>query len=383
MRFLFPIIFLVISLVASQSFAFAQQDQLLTSRTDKINEIQKDNQWKNFWVKGNYYNSTLDSELQVFKIPYKIDGGRVLKIVYDDKRADILVNIESKAKGTLYINIPRNLPVTNSGNEQSFPFIIVDGEETQVIEERDQCYRNFAIPFEKGNEEIELIGSLLLTAIQPYGLKVPDDCVITPSPRLQIELNGVPFEQIRCDKKLELIFKRTDSSPACVKPETKLKLIERGWGKDLSTILLKIPLPKISQTEAIKTVENDLKNHVKNSTKILRIVDDVGDQQKYIPFSEFQTNNKILPLVFVSTNGTLLTINNASLRINGWCNMGTYTYCGYMQPFNLDYKSRLVYGLDIIYGDNDADMQPAFYAVDAVSGEIVDSSFLRSEARGK
>ncbi|MGI0009138.1 MAG: hypothetical protein ACRD92_05915, partial [Nitrosopumilaceae archaeon] len=144
------IMFLVITLIASPSIALAQQNQLSVSGANKI---QSENQWKNFWVKGNYYNSTLDSELQVFKIPYKIEGGKVLKIVYDDKTVNILVNIESQAKGTLHINIPRNLPVTNSGNEESFPFIIMDGEETQFVEERDQCYRNFSIPFDEGNQE--------------------------------------------------------------------------------------------------------------------------------------------------------------------------------------------------------------------------------------
>ncbi len=40
---------------------------------------------------------------------------------------------------------------------------------------------------------------------------------------------GIPFSNIVCNKDLELI-KKYDGSPACVKPETKQKLIERGWG---------------------------------------------------------------------------------------------------------------------------------------------------------
>ncbi|KEQ56867.1 hypothetical protein SCCGRSA3_02023 [Marine Group I thaumarchaeote SCGC RSA3] len=30
---------------------------------------------------------------------------------------------------------------------------------------------------------------------------------------------------------MELIFKSIDNSPACVKTETTLKLIERGWAR--------------------------------------------------------------------------------------------------------------------------------------------------------
>jgi hypothetical protein len=48
------------------------------------------------------------------------------------------------------------------------------------------------------------------------------------SPKNQIE-NGVFLDQVKCKEGLELIIKLSDNSPACVKPETKQKLIERGW----------------------------------------------------------------------------------------------------------------------------------------------------------
>jgi len=41
--------------------------------------------------------------------------------------------------------------------------------------------------------------------------------------------NGVLPEQIICKDGLVLIFKVTDSFPACVKSQSKSKLIERGW----------------------------------------------------------------------------------------------------------------------------------------------------------
>jgi len=41
--------------------------------------------------------------------------------------------------------------------------------------------------------------------------------------------NVILPEQIICKDKLELIFKVTNGFPACVQPESKLKLIERGW----------------------------------------------------------------------------------------------------------------------------------------------------------
>ena len=45
--------------------------------------------------------------------------------------------------------------------------------------------------------------------------------------------SGVPYDEILCHEDLELVQKY-DGSPACVKPETKRILIERGWTQDSS-----------------------------------------------------------------------------------------------------------------------------------------------------
>ncbi len=49
-----------------------------------------------------------------------------------------------------------------------------------------------------------------------------------PSPRIQIFCDIEP-ETIRCNEGLQLIFKSSDNSPACVKEKTAEKLIQRGW----------------------------------------------------------------------------------------------------------------------------------------------------------
>jgi carboxymethylenebutenolidase len=49
------------------------------------------------------------------------------------------------------------------------------------------------------------------------------------SPRAQF-LAETPLSMIECPDGLELIMKKTNGMPACVKPETVSKLIERGWG---------------------------------------------------------------------------------------------------------------------------------------------------------
>jgi len=50
-------------------------------------------------------------------------------------------------------------------------------------------------------------------------------------PPLKQFKNGISLELIECNPGLSLIIKNTDGSPACVKPETKILLIERNWAK--------------------------------------------------------------------------------------------------------------------------------------------------------
>ena len=51
---------------------------------------------------------------------------------------------------------------------------------------------------------------------------------ILPTPLQQIK-KGVSFQDVRCKAGLELIYKATDGSPACVSILTKDKLVYRGW----------------------------------------------------------------------------------------------------------------------------------------------------------
>lgn len=51
-----------------------------------------------------------------------------------------------------------------------------------------------------------------------------------PSPLKQIS-EGVLPENVTCTEGLELVFKKSNGAPACVKPSNVLKLVERGWAR--------------------------------------------------------------------------------------------------------------------------------------------------------
>lgn len=52
-------------------------------------------------------------------------------------------------------------------------------------------------------------------------------------PPLKQFKSGINIDEIKCKEDLILITKSYDGTPACVKPETKQKLIERGWTQDI------------------------------------------------------------------------------------------------------------------------------------------------------
>lgn len=54
-----------------------------------------------------------------------------------------------------------------------------------------------------------------------------------PSPLKQFK-SGIPAINVKCNQGFSLIIRQEDDKPACVKPDTVQKLIERGWGNTLT-----------------------------------------------------------------------------------------------------------------------------------------------------
>lgn len=63
----------------------------------------------------------------------------------------------------------------------------------------------------------------------PSELKYEPELFLSPKQQFK---NGLLAFQIQCNEGLELIFKSSNGSPACVKPQTAEKLVERGWANE-------------------------------------------------------------------------------------------------------------------------------------------------------
>src|SRR5947209_8728569 len=84
-----------------------------------------------------------------------------------------------------------------------------------------------------------LVNGLIIPsfAVQP----IPNPCAMhlckieqgLISPLKQFK-TGIPLPNIFCKTGLVLVFKKSDNSPACVKPDTAQKLVERGWGSGMT-----------------------------------------------------------------------------------------------------------------------------------------------------
>ncbi len=85
---------------------------------------------------------------------------------------------------------------------------------------------------ESKNEILNETSNILKNSLGSFALldELQDNSVIETisSPKQQLKNNIAPTD-ISCKIHLVLIFKATDNSPACVKPSTAQKLLERGW----------------------------------------------------------------------------------------------------------------------------------------------------------
>lgn len=141
---------------------------------------------------------------------------------------------------------------------------------------------------------------------------------------------------------------------------------------------------KLSQDEVIRIVENDFRSRQREYDRINGII--VNDTSGYVKIEEFRARNLTLPLRYVDFSGNQFRITEDGYENIGRCDSGFSAYCGYLEPFNFDYKGRLVYGVEVLLWnmDNPPEAEsgrgfPFLYIVDANTGEIVDSTFLRDE----
>ena len=94
------------------------------------------------------------------------------------------------------------------------------------------------IPTKAGNYTVEKFSNGIHTSstfFSVFDSKSSPKSPVLVSPLRQFKW-GILQENIQCQTNLILMFKTEDGSPACVKPQTAQKLVERGWGMLISSV---------------------------------------------------------------------------------------------------------------------------------------------------
>ena len=194
-------------------------------------------EWKTFPTIGKYLNSEPQKPSQIFNVQYRVINGTLNSIVKQEGTFHIEVKSINE-NGLLDFKIPLNYPYTNDDTiKNGENFIVLIGR-TDVFHKfgpsrLDDCFFGFSIPF-SDNVTIELAPFFFPEPYPFRGDEVPNHCIkdtiLSISPKKQLEA-GITLIDIICKEKLELVIKKNTGSPACVNPESKNKLIERGWAK--------------------------------------------------------------------------------------------------------------------------------------------------------
>ncbi len=205
------------------------------------NDSYNDFELKTDYVIGRFFHSEPSKDDKFFVIHHNVINGSLIEVKQNVRDAGIKFNITSTDNGSLYVEIPRNYPYSNQ--PWFDPFVIINGEEMRkdvdYILEKGECFYKFTTSF-SGNSIIEIAFAHIPEHIPFISEQVSADCTertIAPDPPtldfsylspLDQFKSGKKISEIQCKFNLRLIEK-INGTPACVTPETKIKLIERGW----------------------------------------------------------------------------------------------------------------------------------------------------------
>lgn len=199
--------------------------------------------WMILLVPG-FDNSVPPTDDKVFKIEANPDIVQSIKIT-SDKRLDFWgfdIELKKNSTNVLEVMIPKNLPTPasyiNSWSHEKRPVVFADKKEVIYDTVEDPCYFRYSIPI-KGQTNVEIVYTVILAGTwqlySPVQFDENNPCYQKvfyekpiDSPLKQFR-SGIMPKDIVCKEGFELVIKSTNGHPACVKPQSAEKLIQRMW----------------------------------------------------------------------------------------------------------------------------------------------------------
>lgn len=158
-----------------------------------------------------------------FELFYPTDAG-IQATMFDEEKKSLTISLENMDldERFLSISIPRDL----LDHTQAESFTISGNVKNAILfeESTTETYRTLNMDIPTDTESIIITGSEVFKELPVQSQDVFD--VFAPKKQFML---GVSPEKIICNEGLELIFKPTSESPACVTTDTAQKLLERNW----------------------------------------------------------------------------------------------------------------------------------------------------------
>ncbi len=154
----------------------------------------------------------------------------------------VTILIDAEGNGSLEIDIPIEMAYSLPSSDcvpTGYFFVMLDREETRYEITPTETGNLVTVEFSEGFPIIRIAGSVIIPDPSPaqyYGIVegYMDKKYLAPLDQAD---HGVAPKSIRCNGDLVLVQKY-DNTPACVKPETKEKLEQRGWLYHKETLLI-------------------------------------------------------------------------------------------------------------------------------------------------
>lgn len=138
------------------------------------------------------------------------------------------VFVVNGTKGEIHVSLPSTIP--RYLHDDSPAIVLLNGHEYSNYTESN-CFYDYVFLID-GDTKIQFIFAYPPERPLPmYYEDISEECISTdiPSPLQQFK-SGLSAVDIKCRENLHLVINSIDGRPACVTPQTKQKLIERGWG---------------------------------------------------------------------------------------------------------------------------------------------------------
>ena len=175
-----------------------------------------------------------------YDIPYMISNGTISQIDMDCSNVELVLDVEpSDKQGWITLALPRQLIDSKTvGDKDDIFIILLDENEIPRSDIAAEHLRVLILPFSNDVSQIKIIGVNYPEHVGENacnGIHDPPFSYLI-SPLKQFKM-GMQHGETKCMEDLTLI-QRYDASPACVKPETIPKLIERGWTAESISVII-------------------------------------------------------------------------------------------------------------------------------------------------